>query len=136
MGGTVKAFLVLLCMGAGVVGCASQQGVSSRYDAIKADTEVIEVRLTNFEERLALVEQEIGALRSHGGLPEGARWVDPAPSLSKVGGNDRTVSSPSSSVSARPSSSTSASKLPSKLPEAQGISPEQTPEHSVGSTHE
>ena len=82
MGGMGKAFLVLLCMSAGVAGCAAQQGASSRYDAIKAETEVIEVRLTNFEERLALVEQEIGVLRSHGGVPEGARWVDPAPSLS------------------------------------------------------
>ena len=133
MGGMRKAFLVLLCMSAGVVGCAAQQGASSRYDAIKAETEVIEVRLTNFEERLALVEQEIGVLRSHGGLPEGARWVDPAPSLSKVGANERTMSSHSTSVSARPSSSTSTSTLPSTLPEAQVISPEQPASHSLAS---
>ena len=133
MGGMRKAFLVLLCMSTGVVGCAAQQGASSRYDAIKAETEVIEVRLTNFEERLALVEQEIGVLRSHGGLPEGARWVDPAPSLSKVGGNEGPVSSPSTSVSARQSPSSSASTLPSTLPEAQVISPEQSPSPSLAS---
>lgn len=127
MGGMGKAFLVLLCMSAGVAGCAAQQGASSRYDAIKAETEILEVRLTNFEERLALVEQEIGVLRSHGGLPEGARWVDPAPSLSKVGGGNRPVSSPSSSVKpfSLPSSST--------LPAAQVKSPEQPPSHSLAS---
>lgn len=127
MGGMGKAFLVLLCMSAGVAGCAAQQGASSRYDAIKAETEVIEVRLTNFEERLALVEQEIGVLRSHGGVPEGARWVDPAPSLSKVGGGNRSVSSPSSLAKPPPLPSSST------VPVVQVNPLEQPPSHSLAS---
>lgn len=128
MGDMVKHLLVLLTllgMGGGVAGCAAQQEYSGRYDTLKENTEVLEVRLTNFEERLALVEQEIGVLRSQGALPEGARWVDPAPSLSKVGALNAPLSHAPAPVSPTPSSA-----VP---PAPRAVSPTPTAGQSVAS---
>lgn len=139
MNGMFKEFLVLLCLGA-VAACTPHQGVAERYDTLKENTDVIEIRLTNFEERLSLVEQEIGVLRSHGALPEGARWVDPAPSLSKVGASGVAASPASrpvplaSSVSPPPPSTIQSTPptVSASLPQVHKAIPSQNNRHLGG----
>lgn len=75
--------LSVLPISAGLAGCAPLQKSSGSIERLEEHTEVIELRLASVEERLTLVEQEVGVLRSQGGLPEGARRVDPGPSLAK-----------------------------------------------------
>lgn len=75
-------FLLVIILSAG---CAAQNSRdSSHLERISEDTQVIETRLASLEERLTLVEQEVGVLRSRNDLPAGARRVDPAPSLARI----------------------------------------------------
>lgn len=77
--------LSLLSLCGLLAGCMASHDTSSRMDTLQSDTEVLDLRLTHVEERLARVEQDLGVIRS-GNVPEGARWVDPSPSLAKYPG--------------------------------------------------